>query len=1604
MAIDSGAQTKTAASFGEQGFGIEDQCKLQQVLTKKLGPSLISQRPASSEGQRVAFVETWKLISLANELFGFNGWSNSITSQSIDYVDEVEGRYHVGVSACVRVTLKDGAYHEELGYGVSEGLLSKGSSIEKARKEAVSDGLKRSLRHFGNALGNCLGDKLYLQWVVNAADARPVNCCKSSESLLSGLVTSSQMTASPAAVPPPVSSVPLQVPEAQQQPQAQQQQVLQLQLPHQTTALQTQRLSGPFQQQLPILQPIALATGTGGLNTSSAQQLFFVRPMSQAGLSPGIATLTAIPSSGLQTLTALPSSSLHTLTQLSQHPQLSQPTQLPHPTHLSQPSQLAQSLQQSSTQSIVNCSQQQAQHFTPLQQSVLTQHQPKTSITQAVNQIKTLFNKNKQPIFSTCPGPFNCSSISSHLPCKSVPSCATPTPVSSSSNSTQTLVHGGVVSSLCTPVVTAISSGVLQNGVSRGKSLNAMNTLSHIGGQRAAINNAKCLNSNIKIIQNRYQGMVQSNVPSLTCGHIRDIQPRISSQVSQQREKVNSNSSDSSESQSRSRLRVVCPPLESELPRLTEEQDLPLSKKKRARSRSIHRANTDRGEKASANSKDLSRPVKKACIPLVTIHCPLETNDHIEIKQEKMDYDDDLPTLAYPDPLSKCEVVIGSSYSLSSKDDNTSLASEKDNDGDDEDEDDESVTVAKAMNTLFREGIRGQDSDFDQVSDHLLKEVGKTCSPLKFSSETTSPVNDDSNRIASVATEVQLNNKKPEAVESSLPTSFIANEKYPSNSLRSSPSSIEKVIPTCESQVSKDVKMIGNHVERRSVSELSSEGSSSEVGTDNLKNINENAVAHVSKEIETLISTDAKKTGVHLTAGTSVLYLDDSTKDEKLGKNEVTSDLLSYSKNDTINDEAESSVEGDDQIGDKLCEVTDINTKNEIKSCLSKTKGKNEMHLSIRKCAINQRDMASNSDTSLKSKGSCDPAGPAEEETGNLVPTNAVTVEITTGVSLPTAEEEFKTKGGPSQSKTDASSQSKTDASSVDETGTFRENADAESKTKVDSESGAKNDTLLMGKAVSPLLKHHDSSEQKTDAASGAKTDVLHANKPILHSEKINSGSVLKTVVIPTLNVDSTSISEAEAESKMKTDIVSEVEINVSPFSVEAGTTVPVPYNSSKTVDALKVVTEDTIAAATNVDLTTDASDTSSCKSSGKDKMMNCESKSEIADKVSARTESKQCDILDDVHLPPNVCPSPCAKREDFDTELTPSLPEQDRLYEDLFETVNSPSSDNENSFMGFTDTLQVTVPTETCIVEEVRKMPHDEKKSVKQNWKFKFRARNGSATNTRVKKVGSTSSTSLRVQGSGCASSSRNVKQYFSERKKTGSDTESSRSAHQSSVRCARLPPSCSASSSREDNPLVVVIEALPKASIKDLSSRGKSPVTSVTGQTDRVSPQNHGITSDQSSEGSLSSASESTKGVPLKQLDAAESVGDGKTALSSVQEPTRTSVTAIITEDAAVSSLSTLVTNGSVLSYDDDDDDDDEETLPCIDRSPSPTIGRESRKDRLSSSPQAQHSHESRKLICSDLSVKKQIFKPIHGKNEENGQSNHVRKFESVFNGDVC
>ena len=66
-------------------FSSEDAALIQRRLNKQLGPEYISQRPGNGGG-KVAYLEGNKAIALANEMFGFDGWSSSLGQVQVDFV------------------------------------------------------------------------------------------------------------------------------------------------------------------------------------------------------------------------------------------------------------------------------------------------------------------------------------------------------------------------------------------------------------------------------------------------------------------------------------------------------------------------------------------------------------------------------------------------------------------------------------------------------------------------------------------------------------------------------------------------------------------------------------------------------------------------------------------------------------------------------------------------------------------------------------------------------------------------------------------------------------------------------------------------------------------------------------------------------------------------------------------------------------------------------------------------------------------------------------------------------------------------------------------------------------------------------------------------------------------------------------------------------------------------------------------------------------------------------------------------------------------------------------------------------------------------------
>ena len=135
-------------------------------LAKKLDARHVKEPPPGKYGQ---YLEAHHVISEANRIFGFDGWSYDVkeirltNEGEIALTDRRSGEEYqqlrVGYLATVTVMV-EGVYRTDVGHGTGSGKLeSAGDVHDSAVKEAVTDALKRALRTFGNPFGLALYDK-----------------------------------------------------------------------------------------------------------------------------------------------------------------------------------------------------------------------------------------------------------------------------------------------------------------------------------------------------------------------------------------------------------------------------------------------------------------------------------------------------------------------------------------------------------------------------------------------------------------------------------------------------------------------------------------------------------------------------------------------------------------------------------------------------------------------------------------------------------------------------------------------------------------------------------------------------------------------------------------------------------------------------------------------------------------------------------------------------------------------------------------------------------------------------------------------------------------------------------------------------------------------------------------------------------------------------------------------------------------------------------------------------------------------------------------------------------------------------------------------------
>ena len=159
----SGAQPEAADITGHDLLWDGLPPAVVNALQQPLDPNLVSQR--QGRGNRwYDYIEGHTVIDQANRIFGYGGWgyelAGDVTLRRIERVDVSTGELRVtfAYSAPVRVSVNGAPSRTDIGFHIVAEDTPEGH--DTACKGAVTDGLKRALRSFGDRFGNGLyGDQ-----------------------------------------------------------------------------------------------------------------------------------------------------------------------------------------------------------------------------------------------------------------------------------------------------------------------------------------------------------------------------------------------------------------------------------------------------------------------------------------------------------------------------------------------------------------------------------------------------------------------------------------------------------------------------------------------------------------------------------------------------------------------------------------------------------------------------------------------------------------------------------------------------------------------------------------------------------------------------------------------------------------------------------------------------------------------------------------------------------------------------------------------------------------------------------------------------------------------------------------------------------------------------------------------------------------------------------------------------------------------------------------------------------------------------------------------------------------------------------------------------
>ncbi|MGE3855827.1 MAG: Rad52/Rad22 family DNA repair protein [Dehalococcoidia bacterium] len=147
----------------------------KRKLRQPLAPEHISER--EGDDGTVRYLEGWRAIQLANAIFGEDRWGaevvGEVTYRPIPQTGRRDATPVLGIyTATVRVTVEGCGAHSDVGAGVVDEQTADAHAT--AYKAAVTDGLKRALRHYGAGLGNELSARLDGTDTTGPVNAEPL--------------------------------------------------------------------------------------------------------------------------------------------------------------------------------------------------------------------------------------------------------------------------------------------------------------------------------------------------------------------------------------------------------------------------------------------------------------------------------------------------------------------------------------------------------------------------------------------------------------------------------------------------------------------------------------------------------------------------------------------------------------------------------------------------------------------------------------------------------------------------------------------------------------------------------------------------------------------------------------------------------------------------------------------------------------------------------------------------------------------------------------------------------------------------------------------------------------------------------------------------------------------------------------------------------------------------------------------------------------------------------------------------------------------------------------------------------------------------------------